>query len=223
MASWTNRKVVVKDYFISFEPLDQENGAHDIDLSQPIAKIAEGDPIYVVITGRPAGLINFIREHIGLSRRFEFVLSKTQAVVRLGSMSLQVQSVSKLKGLNTIAVGLRRPIAAALIVAFLSLILTFGALHGSDDAQSPSSLMIAATFGSFFAKSAFALMLAVAGWIWAAYLFFVSQRAFLAISEAGESVVQFVISPSLLEARNSNLPLEELNKIALIFRVLKDL
>jgi hypothetical protein len=64
-------------------------------------------------------------------------------------------------------------------------------------------------------------LLALAMGIFASYLFFIAKRNVVTVSESGEAVVGFVVSPSLLESKSTDIPLEELNRIPLIFRVLK--
>ncbi|MBU6268129.1 MAG: hypothetical protein KGN34_11355 [Sphingomonadales bacterium] len=258
MAIWGQQKIVVRDYYVSFEPLGTDDQSAGIDLSQPVAELSLEDPIYAVITGRPAGLINFLREFVGLSRRFEFVLSKSQVIVRLGSLSVQELSLSKLRGLNTITVGLIRPVKAALFVALAALLMTLEALHvlpappanpanpdtttataapGADD---PEFARKAAACGNGDRDACTAIQdagksraepsgsravwwpLAIIAWIYAAFLFFVSKKSFLTISEAGKAVVGFVVSPSLLERKHADLTREGLNNIAQLFRVLKD-
>jgi hypothetical protein len=58
--------------------------------------------------------------------------------------------------------------------------------------------------------------------LYVAYLFFIAKLNLVLISEAGNDVVAFIISPSFLESRSTDIPLEDLNRLPLIFRVLKN-
>lgn len=246
---------------------------HWIDLSAPVIGQASDEAVYVALSGRPAGLLNFIREHIGLARRFEFVISSSQCIQRIGSPSTQILSASTLDGLNTITVGLWRPLVRAILLALLSLslltIVAYPVIHStfadytpdltqadentesdqeessnfiyndkydrysSEDIatkeigveQSPplagSTLDILNIFLTSFAPSWFWLIVAIALGIYAAYLLFIAKLNLVEISEAGNSVVAFIVSPSFLESRNTDIPLEDLNRLPLIFRVLK--
>lgn len=272
MAHWATKKVVVRDFYISFKPMGSDPNGKSIDLSDPITSQASDEAIYVAVTGRPAGLWSFIRELIGLSRRFEFVMSSSQCIQRLGSPSTQILSSSRMEGLNTITVGLVRPLVQAIILALLSLTLATAALYkpdfveadalaeanaetvapsastapdygndGSDyndptqldalpDVEEPSALRM--TFSGIMAILNLLLLGIAPAWTWfgialgigiyAAYLFFVDKRNLVTLSESGEPVAGFIVSPSFLESHSTDIPLLELNRLPMIFRVLKD-
>lgn len=211
MAHWAANKIVLRDFFISFKPMGSDPNGGTIDLSYHIANQASDEAIYVAVTGRPAGLWNFIREHIGLSRRFEFVMTSSQCIQRLGSPSTQILSSSRMEGLNTITVGLVRPLVQAIVLALISLSLVIAT---TVTVLNMLLLGIAPAWAWF--------LLALGIGIYAAYLFFIDKRNIVTVSESGEAVVGFIVSPSFLESRSTDIPLEELNRILLIFRVLKD-
>jgi len=270
MGDWASKKVVVRDFYISFKPMGSDLGEAQIDLSEPISNQASDEAIYVAVTGRPAGLWNFIRELIGLSRRFEFVMSSSQCIQRLGSPSTQILSSSHLQGLNTITVGLFRPLIQAILITLLSLSLVIVASYkpdvsslknlaaasvatasqeGDDDGpyvgsveEQPALSEAEVSQGAledapsgvgmiFTALNVMLLSIAPA-WAWfvialglgiyAAYLFFIDKRNLVEVSESGEVVVGFIVSPSFLERRSTDIPLEDLNRLPMIFRVLKD-
>lgn len=273
MGHWATIKIVVRDFYISFKPMGSDPAARTIDLSVPTTHQANGEAIYVAVTGRPAGLWQFIRELIGLSRRFEFVMSSSQCIQRLGSPSTQILSSSRLEGLNTITVGLVRPLIQAIVLALISLSLLIIASHKPDlaamSAMAPTDVathkLTEESGGSWYAhgvedyknptqteaqrpaalvpeepsKFGFVLTLlnmmligVAPAWVWfvlalglgvyAAYLFFVDKRNVVTLSESGEPVVGFIVSPSFLESQSTDIPLEQLNRLPMIFRVLKD-
>jgi hypothetical protein len=247
--------------------------AKTIDLSAPITNQASDEAVYVAVTGRPAGLLSFIREFIGLSRRFEFVMTSSQCIQRLGSPSTQILSTSRLEGLNTITVGLVRPLVQAIVMALISLSILIVASPRSDlaamsamtaaDSAAEASTDESAGSGYAFGgpnydeptqtaaqdpaalaspePSAVGVVLTLLNmmllgiapaWVWwilalgvgvyAAYLFFIDKRNIVMVSESGEPVVGFVVSPSFLESQSTDIPLEHLNRLPMIFRVLKD-
>ena len=274
MAHWATKKVVVRDFYISFKPMGSDPSGKSIDLSDPITNQASDEAIYVAVTGRPAGLWSFIRELIGLSRRFEFVMSSSQCVQRLGSPSTQILSSSRLEGLNTITVGLVRPLVQAILLALLSLTIVIAASHKPDlaamsamtSASADAEALTDESAGSGYAyegpnydeaarrmqgadPAALAspepstvgvvltllnmMLIGIApAWVWfllalgigvyAAYLFFIDKRNVVTLSESGQAVVGFVVSPSFLESQSTDIPLEDLNRLPMIFRVLKD-
>jgi len=273
MAHWATKKVVVRDFYISFKPMGSDPNGKSIDLSDPITNQASDEAIYVAVTGRPAGLWSFIRELIGLSRRFEFVMSSSQCVQRLGSPSTQILSSSRLEGLNTITVGLVRPLVQAILLALLSLTIVIAASHKPDlaamsamtaedtaaeastdesagsgyayggpnydeptqtAAQDPAALASPepSTVGVVLTLLNMMLIGIAPAWVWfllalviglyAAYLFFIDKRNVVTLSESGQAVVGFVVSPSFLESQSTDIPLEDLNRLPMIFRVLKD-
>lgn len=270
MAHWATRKIVVRDFFISFKPMGSDPDGRSIDLSSPITNQASDEAIYVAVTGRPAGLWSFIREQIGLSRRFEFVMSTSQCIQRLGSPTTQILSSSRMEGLNTITVGVLRPLKQALLLAALSLFLVISASHKPDLGSSRSAEVtdvatdaeqnvasdsnfeagqagveaepnpareanpdgkISTNIGSLFTLANLILLSlapdsvwfvgALVSGIYAAYLFFIDKRNLVTVSESGEAVVGFVVSPSFLESQSTDIPLEDLNRLPMIFRVLK--
>jgi hypothetical protein len=273
MAHWATKKVVVRDFYISFKPMGSDPNGKSIDLSNPITNQASDEAVYVAVTGRPAGLWSFIRELIGLSRRFEFVMSSSQCIQRLGSPSTQILSASRLDGLNTITVGLVRPLVQAIVLALISLSIVIAASHkpdlaamsamSSEDAAAEASANESAGSGYAYGGPDYdepaeaaaqdpvapaspepstigvvlsllnMMLLGIApAWVWfllalgigvyAAYLFFIDKRNVVTLSESGEAVVGFVVSPSFLESKSTDIPLEDLNRLPMIFRVLKD-
>jgi hypothetical protein len=273
MAHWATKKVVVRDFYISFKPMGSDPNGKSIDLSNPITNQASDEAVYVAVTGRPAGLWSFIRELVGLSRRFEFVMSSSQCIQRLGSPSTQILSASRLDGLNTVTVGLVRPLVQALVLALISLsivvvasykpdLTAMSAMSSADAAAGaatdesaasgyayggadydepgqmadqnplepvspePSTIGVVLTLlnmmllGIAPAGVWFLLALGIGGY--SAYLFFIDKRNIVTLSESGEPVVGFVVSPSFLESKSTDIPLEDLNRLPMIFRVLKD-
>lgn len=270
MSHWAKKKVVVRDFYISFKPMGSDPYEGAVDLSEPMINQASDEAVYVAVTGRPAGLWSFIRELIGLSRRFEFVMSSSQCIQRIGSPSTQILSASRLEGLNTVTVGLVRPLVKAIVVALISLSMFIAVLYKPDpaavSAMSRADLATEAPMegsaGSGYAyggpnynepaeaaaqdslapePSAIGIVLtllnmmllgiAPAGvWLiialgiggYAAYLFFIDKLNLVTLSESGEAVVGFIVSPSFLESKSTDIPLEYLNRLPMIFRVLKD-
>lgn len=270
---WATKKVVVRDFYVSFKPMGADPDADWVDLSEPVIGQACDEAVYVALSGRPAGLLNFIREHIGLARRFEFVMSSSQCIQRIGSPSTQILSASTLDGLNTITVGLLRPLVRAILLALLSLSLLAAIAYpaiqsafedetsslnqngqdiesaqqdpfksfdenGYDDyssesdeisdigaVKSPSIIgVILGLFNMFltsFAPSWVWVLVGIALGLYAAYLLFIAKINLVTVSEAGNEVVAFIVSPSFLESRGTDIPLEDLNRLPLIFRVLK--
>lgn len=237
MTAWFTRKIVVRDHYISFEPLAGSGLRGGLDLSAPVSELTSGEPLYVAILGRPAGLIAFIREHLGIGRRFEFVLSKNQALMRLGSPSVQALTLSKLRGLNSITVGVVRPLKSALAWAAIALFLALGALAPAsalaprDQVDSSQALAPdlqpgdpqASTGGGEEAPPRLLLGgLALGALLVAGFRLFISKETFLELSEGGERAIAFVISPSLLEKKDTDVSVADLNRIAQVFRVMKD-
>lgn len=260
MSHWSARRVVVRDFYISLKPLGSDGRKYGMDISAPAFGQAEGEAVYVVITGRPAGLVNFIREHIGLSRRFEFLITNRQCIERIGSPSTQVLSTSRICGLNTFRVGLIRPLRESAFVMFLAFLSFLAGLHlipspqsfsppnGGVEQQKIDPLVGQEVYDSASSSNAIAevvtedkggegaqmgrsspttgsdiffIISSVVLSVYAAYLFFVAKRNWISASEGGESVVDFMISPSLLESKSTDIPLQELNRIPLIFNALK--
>jgi hypothetical protein len=62
---------------------------------------------------------------------------------------------------------------------------------------------------------------AVVSGLRAAFLFFIEKDYSVRISESGDPVVNFVVSPSFLESKSTIIPLHDLNRLLMIFRVLK--
>jgi hypothetical protein len=211
MFSWLQRPVVLDVVYISFDPVLVQSMPKSMAFSAPVRDVSQGEPIYVALSGRPSGVLNVLLKLAGIGRRFEFLMSKTQVVTRIGSTSLQVMSISKLEGLNTITVALVRSLRAA--IAWLLLFLGFlgvrsalavGWLTQSDPSPGDRYLWMAALSVSAVA---------------AAYNFFVGRSYHISFDEAGEEVASFVVSPSLFEG--TSLSLQQLTQIAQIFRVLK--
>lgn len=267
MGHWASKKIVVRDFYISFKPMGADPNSGIIDLSDPIANQASDEAIYVAVTGRPAGFWNFIRELVGLSRRFEFVMSSSQCIQRLGSPTTQILSSSRIDGLNTITVGLVRPLVQAIILGLMALSLVVAVSYKPNltgmEALSAAEAAAAAdyendssyggggyydsqtnemsalqefeepsTFGMTLSLVNMVLLGIAPAWLWflvalglglyAAYLFFIDKRNLLSVSESGDPVVGFIVSPSFLESKSTDIPLSELNKLPMIFRVLKD-
>ncbi len=237
MGHWATKKVVVRDFYISFKPMGSEPTGKTVDLSDPITNQASDEAIYVAVTGRPAGLWNFIREHIGLSRRFEFVMSSNQCIQRLGSPTTQILSSSQMNGLNTVTVGLVRPLVQAILLTLLSLILVIAASYEPDLTGLSSSALMEEPSAIWTAISGLLIILNMmllgiaSAWAWfvlalalgiyAAYLFFIDKRNIVTVSESGNDVVGFIVSPSFLESQSTDIPLEHLNRLPMIFHVLK--
>lgn len=201
---WTSEEVLVKDFYISFKPLTSEDKSSQLDVSSAVLKQVGDEAIYAVITGRPDGFFDFLREIVGIPRRFEFVMSSSQCIQRIGSPSEQIFSSSQIIGLNTITVGLVRPLKKA----FISLLISISLLYYFSGFESGDIQWI---------WVAISLVLAFR----AAYLFFIEKDYTIKISESGDPVVHFTVSPSFLESKSTIIPLEDLNKLLMIFRVLK--
>jgi hypothetical protein len=208
--TWLTQKLVLRGHHISFEPLPEGGGANGFALSTIAIDLFRGEPAFAVLIGRPAGLINFLREGVGLSRRFEFVLSQKQAVSRFASFTTHSVHCAKLEGLNSVDVTRRRPNPIALIgpfaVAFIAVSFLSFLMTGGDD----SDLIT----GGFLAFTGCAL-------------YYLTQRMTqITFREAGNPEIRFQVYPPILERifgrPSPELPLEDANRIIQIFRVLKD-
>ena len=202
-------KLVLRGYRIDFEPMAEGSDVNGLTLSQPIQDLLQGDAKYAVIIGRPAGIINYMRESIGLSRRFEFAFSKRQTALRMASFTSHELQCSKLDGLNSITVAQKRLNPLIMFVQFLvtAAIANFiwMTLFGGGDISSLLTLLI---FGSFV------------------YYYIICKVTFVAFSESGNEAMKFAIYPAFLErifgGGGLDMPLDDANRLVQIFRVLKE-
>lgn len=228
--SWLTTKIVVRECYVSFDPVDSD-AALPVDLSTPMREISSGEPIYAIITGRPAGIVNYLMQFVGLNRRFEFVISATQVCTRMSSTSSQIMSVSKLTGLNSVGVGLRRAVYQFLFFLILA-ILSFGMAGYSkgqiEQEYSNNNLYDGDMTNSLAARSTDLLsnnvwlfsILATFFLLVAFYKLFLDRLFVILMSEGGENVVNFVLSPSLIE--RGAISAEDVQKVGQLFRVLKN-
>jgi hypothetical protein len=207
--SWATQKLVLRAHHISFEPLPPNSEVGGIPLSDTARDLSQGEPLFAVVIGRPAGLINFLREGVGLSRRFEFVFSRNQAMTRYASFTTHALHCARLEGLNSIEVSRKRPNPLMLFGPFLLIFAIVYAISavmtGGDDSDG-----ITAGF------------VALAG---CALYYFTQRVTRVSLREAGNPEICFEIFPPILErlfGRSApELPLEDANRIVQIFRVLK--
>jgi hypothetical protein len=206
---WMTQKLVLRGHYIGFAPLADGAEVNGFARSPEIVGLTAGEPVYAVIIGRPAGLINFLREGIGLARRFEFVLSKGQVITRYNSLTRQDVQCAKLSGLE--------------------------ALHIKRQGPNPLSVLMVLLVSSFIFGGIFALLIGnsegIVGGLWlgvpAALLYYWTQRVMvIEFKDPGKAAVQFHVYPPLLERLSGRpaieLPLEDGYRLIQIFRVLKD-
>ena len=118
---WSAQRMVLRGHKISFEPHPAGEPVNSYVLSDQAEALVRGDPKFAIVIGRPAGLINFLREGIGLARRLEFVLGKENAAFRLDSFTTNIQVLVKVRALDSIAVSWVRPNILKLILINLLL------------------------------------------------------------------------------------------------------
>lgn len=123
---WSGHRLVLRGHRIGFEPHPAGAQVNGYELSEQAEDLMRGDPKFAIVIGRPAGLINFLREGIGLARRFEFVLGKDNAIFRIDSFTTNVQMLCKLEGLTAMNVAWVRPNILKLILVNLVFGLTTG-------------------------------------------------------------------------------------------------
>ena len=123
---WFAQRLVLRGHRIAFEPHRQGEPVNGYALSDQMEALMQGDPRFAIVIGRPAGLINFLREGIGLARRLEFVLGKENAAFRLDSFTTNIQVLVKVRALDSIAVSWVRPNILKLILINLLLGLPTG-------------------------------------------------------------------------------------------------
>jgi hypothetical protein len=202
-------KLVLRAFRIGFEPMSEGSDVNGHALSQPIVDLLQGEAKYAVIIGRPAGLINFLREGIGLSRRFEFALSKRQAVLRMASLTSHALQCSKLEGLNSTTVSQQRLNPLILFVQYLITVSILSFLWISITYDESGLLMF-----SFLVFCAFL------------YYYIICKVTVISFSEGGDEAMKFAIYPAFLERLTGreglDMPLEDANRLVQIFRVLKD-
>lgn len=204
-----SHKLVLRGYRIDFEPMAEGSDINGLTLSQPVQDLLQGDAKYGVIIGRPAGLINYMREGMGLSRRFEFAISKRQTALRMASFTSHALQCSKLDGLNSITVAQKRLNPLILFIQFLvtAAIANFIwiSLMGGGDISELLTLLIFAGF---------------------VYYFVICKVTFVAFSEGGAETMKFAIYPAFLErifgGGGLDMPLDDANRLVQIFRVLKE-
>lgn len=202
-------KLVLRGFRIAFEPAPATTEVSGLTLSEPVGNLLSGEPVYAAIVGRPAGLINFLREGIGLSRRFEFALSKRQAAVRWASFSSHSLQCAKLSGISALEVTQRRLNPLLLLLQFALITI-------------PLNTAVADTAGAYDGYPLLTFLI-FCGF---AYYYFVCRITLFSFTEAGESVVKFAVYPALLERLTGrtglDMPLDDANRLVQIFRVLKD-
>lgn len=206
--SWINRKLVMRGYYVAFEPIADGAPVGGYSLSETMTGLMQGDAKFAIVIGRPAGLLNFLREGMGLSRRLEFVLGKSQVAVRYASFTTQSLQCAKLKGLNTIQVDRQKPNPLGLILPFLLIAGIFGMVAALAESEG------LATIGVLLA----ALI---------CITYYLTQRVTrFTFSESGQPEVRFEVYPPILERlagrEAPELPLEDADRVVQIFRVLKD-
>lgn len=197
--SWTTQKLVLRGHRIAFDPLAPHSPVNGFQLSDQVEALLQGDPKFAVIIGRPAGLINFMREGVGLARRFEFVLSKEHVVIRRDSFTTNYQHLSKLEGLSAVSVAWVRPNALKLLIIACLAAIPLSVVGGI--------LGLLLTLGA------------------AAYWWYTQRVVRVDLMQAGESEVSFEIHPPLMERLFGREVLsvsqDDTSRLVQIFRVLK--
>jgi hypothetical protein len=206
---WSVYRLVLRGYRIGFEPIDENEPINSDTLSGHLRELLLDDPKFAVIIGRPAGLFNFLREFIGLGRRFEFVLSRNQATTRYGSLTSQSLKLSKLGALGAITVdrSKRNPLLLFLQWAVLNALIS-----------RPSPL-------NDFNPGGGAVLIGLFLTVW--FIGYYILTTVTEISLIGDkATIKFIIFPPLLERLSGHsgldMPLADANRLAQIFRVLKD-
>ncbi len=206
---FSKHKLVLRAYHVGFEPLADDPEVNGHPLSQPVMDLRSGEATYVAIVGRPAGLVNFLRESFGIARRFEFLLCKRQAILRTGSLTQHTLQCAKLSGISSCEVGQTRMNPFVVLFRFMIAAVVINVfIGGIFDAEGGYPLLTFLVFCGF------------------AYYWFITKITEMTLSEAGDDVIAFEIYPPLLErvtgGSGLDLPSTEANRIVQIFRVLKD-
>lgn len=208
LTGWKSYRIVLRGHAIGFDAVSDDTPVGSDYLSEPVRTVLGDDPRFAVLIGRPAGFINFVREMIGIPRRFEFVLASRQAVIRHGSVTHQSIKLAKLSSLGSVDV--QRDKRNPLFLLLVWMVLTaFFSTPSPMNGYNPGG---AAMF--------FSLLLAV---------FLIGYYVLTTVTEislTGEDKIRFSIYPPLLERLSGrNLPdvtLADTVQIVQIFRILKD-
>lgn len=210
---WQTRRIVLRGYRIGFDPIGDEEPINGYHFSAAVRDLLAGDPKFIAIIGRPAGPINFLREFLGFPRRVEFAISKQQAVLRTGSFTSQSLILSKMKGLDSIGIARGKPNPLVLLMVWMAVNVFISAANeassGYGDGSSAGSVILG--------------LITLAGFV--AYYFF-NQVVTIRLQYGKDSVQQLTIHPPFWERLSGgggvDMSLEEANRIAQVFRVLKD-
>lgn len=208
LTGWSAYRIVLRGYAIGFDPVADDGPIGQDHLSEPVRAVLGDEPKFAVIVGRPAGMINFVREMIGIPRRFEFALSSRQAVIRFGSVTHHSLKLTKLTGLEAIEVqrDKRNPLFLLLVWFVLtSLFTTPSPMNGYDPGG-----------------GAFVFSILIAAFLVGYYILTTVTQ----VSLIGEDKIRFSIYPPLLERLSGrslpDITLAEVNQMVQIFRILKD-
>jgi hypothetical protein len=214
---WRSHKLVPREFYVGFDPLSADAYRNQIGLSEITSDLLGDHPVFVAIKGRPAGLINFLREYINLPRRFEFALCDKHAVTRRASLTGHFIQSSKMMDLHSITVNQTK--INPLIVIFMwwltlngfGLFLMFMVeLMGFYDLMSEAFVL----FATFLITVFFVVY------------YFKSRIIWVSLMHGTDGVTTFGLCPAILDRMfgidQRDMPLDDANAIAKIFTALKD-
>ncbi len=204
----TPNRLVLRSYRIDFGPQHAASDVNGHALSDVATGLLGDEPVFAAIIGRPAGLTNFIREGMGLSKRFEFALTDRQAILRMGSLSSHELQCSKLKGLNSAMVAQRRLHPLILFVQFLIV-----------------TAVINYAFIMLFGESA-GIGLSLLIFLGFVVYWFICKVTVIEFFEGGQKHIAFTIYPAMLERITGqtglDMPQYDANRLVQLFNSLKD-
>lgn len=213
---WQVRRVVVRGFRIGFEPISDDEPIHGYYLSSIVRDLLAGDPKFVAIIGRPAGPINFLREFLGFPRRAEFVISKQQAVLRAGSFTSQSIILSKMHGLNSIGIARGKPNPIGVIFTWIAINYIMIGIYESTRHYSMS----------YSDPTVGYVMLAVITLIPCLIYYFLNKVVSIVLYDGTDKVQRITIHPPFWERLFGKggllMTLDDANRVAQVFRVLKD-
>jgi hypothetical protein len=217
LQGWRTHKLVPKEFYVEFEPAPAERFAERFDLSGIVCDLMGDNPVFVVIKGRPAGLINFLREYINIPRRFEFAMCDKQAVIRRASITGHFIQSSKLTGVHSITINQTKvnPLLVFFYWWLTNLVIAF-----------IFAVLIQILGFYSFADERFFFLLALLVTVFYVIFYFKSRIVWVSLLEGTEVVTRFGLCPAILErmfgSDQRDMALDDANNVAKIFTALKD-
>lgn len=213
---WRVKRIVVRGFRIGFDPIGEDEPINGYYLSSIVRDLLAGDPKFVAIIGRPAGPINFLREFLGFPRRGEFVISRNQAVLRAGSFTSQSIILSKMRGLNSIGIDRGKPNPIGVLFTWIAINYLMIGFYESTRSYSMG----------YSDPSAGYVMLALITGIGCLAFYLLNKVVSITLYDGSDRVQQITIHPPFWERlfgkTGLTMSLEDANRIAQVFRVLKD-